>query len=167
MAYNSTPLLGIDLSNAQENGGASATALIQVGVEVTGVADGVWRYIYAGSNIAQYDCVHIANSGTANPITAALAIEAGLIGFAQTALTSGYYGWVQRSGTNMRLNVLANCASGVPLYTSDTAGSLDDLTKSTSHYQVQGVLLVATNSGSASNVAAVAAAAPIIRRPAA
>lgn len=165
MAYQSTPLLGVDLGNAQANGGASSTAIYQVGVEVVGIDNGVWRYVYAGSAIAAYDCVHIANSGTANPITPALAAEAGLIGFAQTALTSGYYGWVQRSGTNFRLNVLANCASGVPLYTSDTAGSLDDLTKSTSHYQVQGVLVIATNSGSASNVPAVAAAPPIIKRP--
>lgn len=163
MAFASTPLIGIDLNNAL----ADTTAKQLVGMEVVGNDNGLWRYIYAGSNIAQYDCVHIATSGTALPITAALAITAGMIGFAQTALTSGYYGWVQRSGANMRLNVLANCNSSVPLYTTDTAGSLDDATGSASQFQVMGVLITATNSGSASNVPAVAAAPPIIRRPAA
>jgi hypothetical protein len=69
-------------------------------------------------------------------------------------------------GRNIQMAVLADCDSGVPLFTTDTAGYLDDATNTVSQYQVMGSLIIATNSGSASNVAGIAQSFPIIRRAA-
>ena len=55
------------------------------------------------------------------------------------------------------INVLGSCAKYVSLYTSDTAGSLDDSTLSTSHNLVQGVVLLTTiGTASASSGVAIA-----------
>jgi len=159
MAYNTDGVVGLSLGTSAVDDG------ISLNKEVTGTDGSKWLRIIAGSAIAQYDTVHIASSGTANPITAALAKTAGRIGFAQVAHASGATGWVQICGSGFRLNVGASCLSGVPLYTTDTAGTLDDATVSASQYLVMGVQIVATNSGSASNVAGVAASYPIVRIP--
>src|SRR5262245_43973317 len=74
-------------------------------------ADGQeWLFVRAGSAITAYDCVHINASYDANPITAALAVIAGWVGFAQVAFTaSNQYGWVMISG-KPTIRLAASCA---------------------------------------------------------
>lgn len=136
-----------------------------LGTTVRGNAGSLWIYVLAGQSLTTNMTVHINGSSVANMITAALAITAGQIGTNQVAISNSNYGWVALTGEGLVFNVGASCNSSVPLYTTDTAGVLDDATASASHFQVQGVLIVATNSGSASTVAGVFNF-PIIRRPA-
>jgi len=49
------------------------------------------------------------------------------IAFAQTSIATGYCGWVQFGG-RPKVNLAANCAPFVPLFTTATAGVLDDAT---------------------------------------
>jgi hypothetical protein len=67
------------------------------------------------------------------------------VGVAQTTLASAEYGWFQVLGVTS-LQVLSTCSSGVALYTSGTAGKLDDT--SASQVKVAGVQLVANATAS-------------------
>lgn len=158
MAYVTTPLIGINTSDV----GSNPTA--KVSTQVTDTNDVTWEYVYYGSGASVGQAVYIAASGTATLLTSTNAALAGEIGFVQTASATGQYGWVAVKGRNIQMAVLADCDSGVPLWTTDTAGYLDDATNTVSQYQVMGALIIATNSGSASNVAGIAQSFPIIRR---
>lgn len=150
MVFSTDGKIGASLNTAAVDDGFALNTL------TTGNDGSELVRVIAGSAIAQYDCVHILTSGTAAPITATLAKTAGRVGFAQTALGSGETGWVHLRSSNIRVKVLASCANLVPLYTTDTAGSLDDATASLSHYLIMGVQLTAANSATISAVTAVA-----------
>jgi hypothetical protein len=80
--------------------------------------------------------------------TNAAALGFNMVGFAQTAITSSYYGWIALNGV-VRVNLLIACQPKVPLYTTATAGKLDDTTVSAGY--IQGVV---------ANTSATSASAP-------
>lgn len=112
-------------------------------------------YIYAvaGAAIGQYDVVAIDEAGTAQLMTKALADAGHTLAAAQIAVGNGEYAWFQTSGV-MRVNGLASCAADVPLYTTATAGSVDDL--ATSQTKVKGLVLTTAIGGSAADAPALA-----------
>ena len=70
----------------------------------------------------------------AQPLTTTNAAPGGAggsnqVAFAQTSIDSARYGWVQMEGL-LNCNLLIGCNPKVPLYTTGTAGSLDDATVS-------------------------------------
>ena len=111
---------------------SSSTALVPIGTLVNGTFGSEYMYIIAQSAIAQYDCVAILNSSSAatsvcaSPMTTTFGALSPRVGFAQTALAAGAYGWVAIKGSNLRVNVLISCQPAVGLYTTSTPGSLDD-----------------------------------------
>lgn len=117
------------------------SALLEYGYTTSGKG---WMYVQAASAISQYDVVAIDETGQAAKITKALADTSTKVGVAAAAFASGEYGWVQITG-NCTLNVLASCLTDAILYTSATAGSLDDT--STSQTKIDGILLTATRGG--------------------
>jgi len=127
-------------------------------LDVTETHDGK-RYIFVQANgaIAQYDAVGIDEAGQAAPLTKAMADDNWKIGIAQVAFDDDDYGWVQIYGPTT-VNVLANCAADAALYTSGTAGSLDD--DNTSQTLVRGITATAAVGGSAGEVAAFIAVEP-------
>jgi hypothetical protein len=134
------------------------------GTTVEGNNNSRWMYVQAQAAITQYDTVRVDASQNARSMTAALAAQAGDVAFAQIAFTTSDFGWVMLSG-KPTLRLFTACADDVPLYTTDTAGVLDDATASLSHHQVMGV--IANGSASAGGITAVGCVAswPIIRRP--
>lgn len=102
------------------------------------------RYIFvqASGTVAQYDVVAIDSSNIAQAITKALADGGPDIGVARQGLSSGSYGWAQVRGA-VSVNVLATCSSSIALFTSGTAGKLDDTT--TSQTKIAGVTILANN----------------------
>jgi hypothetical protein len=112
-----------------------------------------WVFVYANEDLAQYDAVYIPSTYRAVKLTGNVATvagnanNAGFIGFAQVAFTSGEYGFVMTSGVG-NVRIAGSCTANIMLYTTDTAGVLDDATASSSHFQLQGVLLTTTNQGS-------------------
>jgi len=113
----------------------STTALCPVGTVVNTSDGGQAVYVRATSTIAQYDACIIINTSSATgasigcvPVTTTNALTSQRLAFAQTAIASASYGWVQTSGNEIRVNTLIACQPSVPLFTTATAGSLDDTT---------------------------------------
>lgn len=158
MTYATTPLIGINPTDANSN------PQQVVGVLVDATDDQTFQYVFAGEALTLGQSVHIGLSGTAAALTPALAITAGDIGFVQTPLASGQYGWVARKGRNISVKVAAATADAVALWTTDTAGVLSDTANTLSQFQVMGVITATSNGGSAAAVTAVAQSFPIIRR---
>jgi hypothetical protein len=106
--------------------------------------DGVcWMYVHASGAITQYDCVGIDEDFEAASMTHAIAADGWAVGFAQSAFADNDYGWVAMSGSNIQCNLLISCAADVPLFTSATAGNLDDASVA-SALRIEGLVSVAT-----------------------
>jgi hypothetical protein len=71
-----------------------------------------------------------------------------MVGFAQNAIASSYYGWIGINGI-LKVSLLIACQPKVPLYTTATAGKLDDTTVSAGF--IQGIV---------ANTSATSASAP-------
>jgi hypothetical protein len=125
------------------------------GTTVTATDGSEYVMVRATSTIAQYDACIIINTSSAVgasigcvPVTTTNALTSQRLAFAQTAITSGDYGWVATKGNNLRVKTLIACQPAVPLYTTGTAGSLDDATV-TAGYCLGVVLMTSATSASA------------------
>lgn len=140
MATNNSAVLGVDLTDTPSTNDKGHT----LGQRVGGTDNSEWLFVQAGSAITQYDTVGIDENFLAYPITKAMADDGWQVGFAQVAFAEDDYGWVATKGTNIRARGAAACAADVPLYTTSTAGVLDDT--SASQTKIDGVVFVATTS---------------------
>ncbi len=109
-------------------------------------AEAEFVYVQASSAVAAYDCVKIDNDGTAAPLTTTISgAEPTRVGVLQVALSSGQFGWAfvlgGGAGRGIKVNALTLCAADVKLYTTATAGAIDD----TATDLIQGLVLVSTN----------------------
>jgi hypothetical protein len=112
-------------------------------------------YISASSAIAVNDAVGIDENFAGAPLTKAMADDGWNFGVAaDVAIGSGSYGWARKQGSNFSVNVLASCGADVPLYTSATAGSLDD--SSSSQTKIDGIVIVTADGGSGSAIECIA-----------
>ena len=131
-------------------------------------ADDGSKYIFVQANgaITQYSTVWITTAGQAAQITETVvnANPGGRVGFAQSAFADNEFGWVVLAGSAIRVRFADSCAKGVPLYTTTTAGVLDDATASASQYQIMGVVIETVSGNTPSNALA-SASFPSIRRP--
>ena len=84
-------------------------------------------YVRAASTVATYAAVSVLVDNTVVPLTTTNSAGSKAVGFAQASIASAYYGWVQLGG-KPRVSVLVGCQPSVPLFTTATAGSLDDAT---------------------------------------
>lgn len=113
----------------------STTEDIQTGTVVNTSDGGRAVYVQASSEIAQFAAVAVNSGyGVVNLTTAAVAEGSGSskqVGFAQTSIASASYGWVQLSG-RPKVKLATDCADQVILFTTATAGVLDDATVSAS-----------------------------------
>ena len=151
--------IGIDLTATYASTSAGSTSLFPVtpGSRVTTSNNGVYMFVRAESDIAAYDAVIMstfADSASLTPVmravpvttTNAAALGYNMVGFAQNAIASSYYGWVGINGL-LKVNLLIACNPKVPLYTTSTAGKLDDTTVSSGY--IQGI--VATTSATSAS----------------
>ena len=153
--------IGIDLTATYASTSAGSTSLFPVtpGSRVTTSNNGVYMFVRAESDIAAYDAVIMstfADSASLTPVmravpvttTNAAALGYNMVGFAQNAIASSYYGWVGINGL-LKVSLLIACNPKVPLYTTSTAGKLDDTTVSAGY--IQGIV---------ANTSATSASAP-------
>ncbi len=107
------------------------TAPIAVGTRVDLDDGGTALFVQAASTVSQYAAVLVYGDNTVVPITTTNAAQGTAtttrVGFAQTSLASNNYGWVQLSGRPV-VKLAQACADSVLLYTTGTAGVLDDAT---------------------------------------
>ena len=142
-AVITSSLIGANLTRT------STAAEFAIGTLVTATDGGIYQYVQASEAISQYGVVAIyGDTGTVRLLETSIATAAGIlnsraVGFAQTSIASASYGWVARSG-KVIFAVLDDCAAGVRLFTTATAGSLDDATISEGY--VAGTQLTTTSS---------------------
>lgn len=101
----------------------------QVGLVVNLDDGGEAIYVQALSEISAFAYALAYADGTAQMGTTTLAATCKRGGWAQVSIPSAYYGWLQISG-KPKGNLAANCDDNLPLYTTATAGVLDDATVS-------------------------------------
>jgi len=142
----------------------SSTAKMPVGTiahtDMGGIAE------YAGpaiSELSQYAFCVMFEGGTAQMATTTLVADAGAskkIGCPQASIASAYYGWFMRMGTFVG-NFADDCAANFPIYTTATAGYVDDATVSNS--LIPGLFLNTT--GSLATALTCVAATPMYVHP--
>lgn len=104
----------------------STDAKFKPGTMVLGTDGTRWIYAKASATLTQYDCVVIDSSFKANAITSALCTEGASIAWPQVGVLTDEYFWGAMEGRTINIRVAAACASNVALYTTATAGVLDD-----------------------------------------
>src|SRR6185295_1540025 len=112
-----------------------STARVPLGTIVFTDAGGIAEYIYALSELSQYAFCIVLDGGTANMMTTTNADYAGSsrkVACPQASIASAYYGWGMRQGTFIG-RFSDDCADNVPLFTTATAGEVDDATISNCH----------------------------------
>lgn len=128
---------------------ASSTQKHDLNTVVWGADGCMYQYIQASEALSTYGAVAIYGNGTGRLLDTSIAGAAGVlqarsVGWAQTSIASGYYGWVVRMGNKITINVADDCAAGARLFTTSTGGVLDDATVSEGH--VVGIQLTTTSS---------------------
>lgn len=106
------------------------TAQFALGTRVNTTAGGSAVYVQALSEISTYAAVSVYTDGTAQMLTTTTAATSRNIAFAQTSIASASYGWVQNGPGTLICNIAANCNQYNLLFTTATAGYLDDATVS-------------------------------------
>lgn len=148
MPIITTPIVTAPLTGYTDN------AVTQKGTAVTATDGAIFEYVFALSALSQYNAVCIDADGNASNLTTTNAAEVKRVGVAQVSIATSTYGWVQRSG-KMNVNVLADCADFVALFTTATPGKLDDAT--ISERLVLGINLV-TSTNTVAAITAIGAA---------
>lgn len=121
MGFVTAPIVGIDLTQID----TVPTQTLGTEVEAT---DGTYRYIQANGAISQYAMCKIDDSDQAVQGTTTLlpSTEPAMVGIAQVAFADNEYGWIHRGNGSGSVLVSATCAADVKLYTTATAGKVED-----------------------------------------
>lgn len=149
--HTTAPLAGARIDSP------SAAAEHAPGTRIAGNDGTEWIYVRAAAAIAQYDYVTVDESFRASPGTKA-AVDAGhTIGVAQAAFAEDVHGWVATGGQGaaLKVNVLGRCVADRPLYTTASAGKLDD--NSSGQTRVAGIVITAPAAFAASTRPAILA----------
>ncbi len=161
MAYVTNGMIGIDLTAvtpALLNGAASTTdgvgAKYTLGTRVAGDNNSEYIYVQAGEAISTTTkepyALAVDENFQAKKITKALATAGHIVAVApRQIIADNAYFWACTRGTNIPLRVAASCAADVNLWTTATAGRLDD-TSGASHRVVLGIKIVLAASASTS-----------------
>ena len=153
-----TSLAGANTANT------STTKEHALGTVATGSDGTEWVYCVSSGAITIYQAVGINEDYDAYSLTSALSAQSDKVGFAQVAFAAGEYGWVATRGTNIKVRTKASAAADTQLWTTASAGVLDDATAASAQ-KIDGIVLVAA-AGTAANGAAgieVKASWPAIR----
>jgi hypothetical protein len=123
VAFCVSPTSGVNLNDSSSIAGFTPGTVVNLS------DGGQAMYIRATSELSQFAAVVIDASAGALMVTTTLAVATKRIGFVQASIASAFYGWAQIGGAP-KVNLAANCAPNVPLFTTATAGVLDDATVS-------------------------------------
>jgi len=157
MAYPTTPIAGISLTDTSAGTGTSSNEgnEFPLGMKVSTTDGGEAMFVHASGAITQYDCVGIDEDFEAAAMLKAIADDGHFVGFAQVAFADNDFGWVHTKGSNITCRLAASCAADSALYTTATAGVLDDSSSGTT--KIDGVAGVsAASAGGIDNVEIIA-----------
>lgn len=130
----------------------STTKGFALGASVDMSDGSCYRYIEADAALAAYAATAAEEDfGCAELTTTISGAEPNKVLIPQVAVASGSFGWGLETGLGSVL-ALASCVEDVKLYTTATAGAIDD----TATDLIQGLRLTATNGGSTAATACLA-----------
>jgi len=138
MTVSTSGVIGVALGNTD------TSPQFNVGTSVNLDDGGQAVYVQAASAVALYDAVSVRFNNTVVPISTTNSANSKAVGFAQVSIAASEYGWVQIGGKPV-VKLAASCLPFVPLYTTATAGTLDDALVSGG--LVAGIVAVTTASG--------------------
>jgi hypothetical protein len=141
MAVSTSNVIGVALGNTD------TSAQFKVGTTVNLDDGGQAVYVQAATAVAQYSAVAVFGNNSVAPLTTTNSAESKAVGFAQVSIAAASYGWVQLGGKPV-VKLAASCNPAVPLYTTATAGVLDDAVVSGG--LVAGIVALTTASGATS-----------------
>ena len=122
MPTSASSIIGVNLTRQD------TTAQFPAGTIVNTSDGGQYMYVKATTSaLSTYAAVSIGQDGKATMLLTSNAEKSPRVGFAQTSIATSNFGWVALGGQFL-VNLAANCQSGVPLFTTSTAGVLDDAT---------------------------------------
>jgi hypothetical protein len=158
MAINSTPILGVDL-NASDT-----VQQLPLGTIVDTSDGGRAVYCIASGAVSQYALCGINEDFDIYMMTSTLAAQSDRLGFPQVAIAAGAYGWAHLNGSNIKVRTKASANVDTQLWTTASAGVVDDATAAGA-LKIDGLVLVAAASTAANGAAGieVKAAWPHIR----
>jgi hypothetical protein len=149
MAFATDGKLGIDFS-ARVAGTTTdgAGCPFRLGTMVSASDGSRWIHVQAGAAIGATDAVTVDENYQATGALAA-GVDAGhIVALAGgTAFSDNDFGWVCIQGTGQSVNAASGCAADTALYTTTTAGRLDDATSAaggTAQSRIAGIVLVST-----------------------
>lgn len=119
---------------------------------------GKFVFVQAAGTIDQFAAVRIDDDGKATMLTYAVGgsgARPSMVGVAQVAAVTNDYLWVWVGeggglGSGIRVKVAASCAAEVRLYTTATAGVIDDASASQS--LIAGLSIVVADGGAGSSI---------------
>lgn len=115
-------IIGVNLTQTD------VTAQFTPGTIVNLTDGGQAMYVLSSTSaVSTFAAVSIGIDANVDMITTTNAPNSPRVGFAQTSIATGYYGWVQIGGLP-KVNCATNCAPNVPIFTTATPGVLDDAT---------------------------------------
>lgn len=158
MANTTNSLIGATLATAD------TAAKFTLGTIAPTTDGGEVVYCIASGAVSQYALCGINEDFDVYMMTTALSVQSDRLGFPQVALAAGEYGWVHTRGSNIKVRTKASAAADAQLWTTASAGVVDDATAA-SALKLDGMVLVAA-AGTAANGAAgieVKASWPAIR----
>lgn len=142
MAFLTSGIVGSNLT-------PTSTQEQTLGTRAYGTDGTEWVYVQANGALSQYYAAGIDEDYQCAPLTNTTAAGSPQVCFPQAAFTDNYYGWVPVRGSNISVKTRASCAADVLLYTTASAGRLDD-TVGGSGIAITGVVLVTAASASTS-----------------
>lgn len=148
MTYLTDGKIGVNLTDV------SSTIGDALGNSYTGSDGSKWVYVQANGALEDGNYVCIDESFQAAKGTKAAVDDGHDVGFAQVDFTDNQYGYVMVKG-RPQVKVGSLCAADVALYTTATAGLLDD-TSTTAQTRIDGVVLVTANGTGTGNSTAIA-----------
>jgi hypothetical protein len=142
-------LIGTNLSDVSY---ATATSTLPVlgggrgftvGARITDYNGKEYVFVQANSAVSAYNIASLdSGTGVITALQTSTSAASEALAVPQFAFASGDYGWAQVYGA-CKVKVLGACAKSVTLYSTATAGSLDDATAS--NYEIRGVQILSTN----------------------
>ena len=122
LGISASSVIGVNL------GRMDSAAQFPVGTIVNLTDGGQAMYVKSSaSGLSTYAACSINKAGVATMLTTTNAVNSGRVGFAQVSIATSDFGWVRLGGSTL-VNLAAQCAPAVPLFSTATAGVLDDAT---------------------------------------
>lgn len=148
MAIVTTPSLGVKL------GSTDTVPKVQLGSKIETSDGGEAVYCISSGAVSQYALCGINEDFDVYMMTSALAAQSDRLGFAQIAFAAGEYGWVYTRGSNIKVRTKASAVADAQLWTTASAGVVDDATAAAA-LKLDGMVLVAAASTAANGAAGI------------